>query len=308
MKRAVCTCLFVAIALAWTATAVHAQQDLDVGAQQALRAAEEAAKIEAQWAARMKAEAAKPTPRFADGRPDLNGNWGDQPRRVALRIERSADGKTTIVHDLDAPDLDVPTQEGFRQRAADRARRPPYKPQHVAKQRELMYTASRVDPGLVCYPLGVPRLGAPTEIAQTPSTVYFFYAGQRAHRIIPIGGKQPVDSDPFPEGDSVARWEGDTLVVEVVNIDPETWLDGDGDFHSEQLRVVERLTRKGNTLDYEVIIEDPQLFTAPWKPVADFSLDRIGSRTMVLRDGAHDPGNYACVERDRDHKVNNDRF
>ena len=259
-------------------------------------------------AAKIKEEAAKPTPRLADGHPDLSGNWSDPPN-APLEVVRSGDGKTLTVLDRDAPEIDARAQPNFKARAADNSRRPPYKPQFVAKQRELMYTASRIDPGIHCYPKGVPRLGAPTEIAQTPTTVYFFYAGEQTHRIIPIGGRHNPDQDPLPNGDSIAYWDGDTLVVDVVNFDSETWLSRDGDYHDDNMHVVERFTRKGTTLDYEVTVEDPTLFTAPWKPKAGFTIERTGSRTMILReDGVHDPPDYPCVERDREHKVNNDRF
>ena len=259
-------------------------------------------------AAKIKEEAAKPTPRLADGHPDLSGNWSDPPN-APLEVVRSGDGKTLTVLDRDAPEIDARAQPNFKARAADNSRRPPYKPQFVAKQRELMYTASRIDPGIHCYPKGVPRLGPPTEIVHTPSTVYFFYAGEHTHRIIPIGGRHNPDQDPLPNGDSTAHWEGDTLVVDVVNFDSETWLSRDGDYHDDNMHVVERFTRKGTTLDYEVTVEDPTLFTAPWKPKAGFTIERTGSRTMILReDGVHDPPDYPCVERDREHKVNNDRF
>ena len=259
-------------------------------------------------AAKIKEEAAKPTPRLADGHPDLSGNWSDPPN-APLEVVRSGDGKTLTVLDRDAPEIDARAQPNFKARAADNSRRPPYKPQFIAKQRELMYTASRIDPGIHCYPKGVPRLGPPTEIVHTPSTVYFFYAGEHTHRIIPIGGRHNPDQDPLPNGDSTAHWEGDTLVVDVVNFDSETWLSRDGDYHDDNMHVVERFTRKGTTLDYEVTVEDPTLFTAPWKPKAGFTIERTGSRTMILReDGVHDPPDYPCVERDREHKVNNDRF
>jgi len=259
-------------------------------------------------AAKIKEEAAKPTPRLADGHPDLSGNWSDPPN-APLEVVRSGDGKTLTVLDRDAPEIDARAQPNFKARAADNSRRPPYKPQFVAKQRELMYTASRIDPGIHCYPKGVPRLGPPTEIVHTPSTVYFFYAGEHTHRIIPIGGRHNPDQDPLPNGDSTAHWEGDTLVVDVVNFDSETWLSRDGDYHDDNMHVVERFTRKGTTLDYEVTVEDPTLFTAPWKPKAGFTIERTGSRTMILReDGVHDAPDYPCVERDREHKVNNDRF
>ena len=259
-------------------------------------------------AAKMREEAGKPTPRLAEGHPDLSGNWADPPN-APLEVVRSADGKILTVLDRDAPEIDARAQPNFKARAADNSRRPPYKPQFVAKQRELMYTASRIDPGIHCYPKGVPRLGAPTEIAQTPTTVYFFYAGEQTHRIIPIGGRHNPDQDPLPNGDSIAYWDGDTLVVDVVNFDSETWLSRDGDYHDDNMHVVERFTRKGNTLEYDVTVEDPTLFTGPWKPRAGFTIERTGSRTMIIREaGIHDPPDYPCVERDREHKVNNDRF
>jgi hypothetical protein len=274
-------------------------------------AAQQGGADRADRAARVKEAAAKPTPRAADGHLDLTGNWANPPG-PGLEMVRSTDGKTLVVMDRDAPEIDTTAQANFQARAADRSRRPPYKPEFVAKQKELMYTASRIDPGIHCYPHGVPRLGAPSEIVQTPTTVYLMYAGQRTHRIVPIGGKHHEDWDPYPIGDSIAFWEGDTLVVDVVNIDPETWLDGDGDFHSDSLHVVERFTRKGNTLEYDVTVEDPTLFTGPWKPVGGRVQGAIGSRigsdALILREGAHDTPDYACVERDREHKVNNDRF
>src|SRR5437899_1521343 len=263
-------------------------------------------------AALIKDAAAKPTPRAADEHPDLTGYWADRIELgfgYNIPVTKSADGKTVVYHDADAPELDARAQPRFKARAADSSQRPQYKPQFVAKQRELMYTASRIDPGIHCYPKGVPRLGAPTEIAQTPTTVYFFYAGEQTHRIIPIGGRHNPDQDPLPNGDSIAYWDGDTLVVEVVNLDSETWLSRDGDYHDDNMHVVERLTRKGNTLEYEVTVEDPTLFTKPWKPRTGFTIERTRSRTMIIREaGVHDPPDYPCVERDREHKVNNDRF
>ena len=178
-----------------------------------------------------------------------------------------------------------------------------------------MYTASRIDPGIHCYPAGVPRIGAPSEIVQTARAVYLMYADERdedqthTFRVVPMSAKHGPDPDPVPEGHSIGFWEGDTLVVDVVGIDPETWLDGDGDFHSDALHVIERFTRKGNTLAYDVTIEDSKLFTGPWKPVLGQVAGKAGSTTRILRQpGEHVTPDYPCVERDREHKVNNDRF
>src|SRR5690348_11262137 len=134
------------------------------------------------FAAAVKEAAAKPTPRTADGHPDLTGYWAPDRRFVGfdtVPIVRSRDGKTTGYAERDAPELDARAQPNFKARAADASRRPPYKPEFVKKQRELMYTASRVDPGIHCYPAGVPRIGAPSEILQTPNTIYLMYADER---------------------------------------------------------------------------------------------------------------------------------
>lgn len=275
----------------------------------------------ADQAARIKEEAAKPTPRLSDGHPDLTGFWSPDRMKLsffAVPVQVSPDGKTVIYAERDAPELDARAQPNFKARAADRSRRPPYKPEFLTKQRELMYTASNIDPGIHCYPAGVPRIGAPSEIVHTPTAMYLMYADERdedqthTFRIVPIvpaGTKHKENQDPVPVGHSIAFWEGDTLVVDVVDIDPETWLDGDGDFHSDALHVIERFTRKGNTLEYDVTIEDPKLFTGPWKPVLGQVQGRIGRQTRILREpGAHVVPDYACVERDREHKVNNDRF
>ena len=216
-------------------------------------------------AAKMREEAGKPTPRSADGHPDLSGNWSDPPN-APLEVVRTADGKTLTVLDRDAPEIDARAQPNFKARAADNSRRPPYKPQFVAKQRELMYTASRIDPGIHCYPKGVPRLGAPTEIVQTPTAVFFFYAGEHTHRIIPIGGRHNPEQDPLPDGDSIAYWEGETLVVDVTGLNGLAWFDRAGNFASDTLHVVERFTRIGpDHMAYEATMEDPAVFTRPWK-------------------------------------------
>ena len=65
-------------------------------------------------------------------------------------------------------------------------------------------------------------------------------------------------------GWSHGRWEGDTLVVDVTGFTDQTWFDRAGDFHSDELHVIEKLTRTGNTIRYEVTVEDPQVLQKPW--------------------------------------------
>ena len=83
----------------------------------------------------------------------------------------------------------------------------------------------------------------------------------------------PLDGSPHPDGlpdtwmgDSRGHWEGDTLVVDVKNFNDQTWFDHAGNFHSDALHVVERYTLTGpDHIQYEATIEDPKVFTKPWK-------------------------------------------
>jgi hypothetical protein len=92
------------------------------------------------------------------------------------------------------------------------------------------------------------------------------YEIHHAFRIIPTDGRgHPDDMEPSYLGDSVAHWEGDTLVVDVTGFNTDTWLQGVGTIHSEQLRVTERYTRDTfGTIRYEATMEDPEVFTKPW--------------------------------------------
>ena len=94
------------------------------------------------------------------------------------------------------------------------------------------------------------------------------------------------------EGDSVAKWEGDTLVIDVKNLNGKTWFDMAGNFTTENLHVVERLTMANiNTINYEATIEDSTLYTRPWKIA--FTITRITKPNYELME-------FACYEGERD--------
>jgi hypothetical protein len=119
--------------------------------------------------------------------------------------------------------------------------------------------------------------------------------------VIPIDGRpHDAEAERLPMGDSVGHFEGNTLVVDVTNLpdNDETWIDGDGSFHSGDLHVIERFTRTGNSVRYSVTMEDP-LFAQPFTP---------RERSLVLGDAkAHAGEDYPCVEMSRPHMVNKDR-
>jgi hypothetical protein len=124
---------------------------------------------------------------------------------------------------------------------------------------------------LRCQPPGVPRIGPPAKIVQTRREVIFFYDDVNGgfFRVIPIDGRPHRKDVPASYlGDAIGRWDGDTLVVETVNFNEDTWLTDDGAFHTKDLRVVERLRRTGDTIEWIATAHDPAVLSEPWSPPA----------------------------------------
>jgi hypothetical protein len=124
------------------------------------------------------------------------------------------------------------------------------------------------DPNLGCLPTGVPRLmfvPLPLEIVQTPARVVIIHEGVQALREIYLNRPHPKDLDPTFSGDSVGKWEGDTLVVDTIGFNDKTWLDAVGLPHSEKMHVSERIRRADHdTLIDDVTIDDPMAYTKPF--------------------------------------------
>ena len=145
----------------------------------------------------------------------------------------------------------------------------PYQPWAAAKQKENYDNWLARDPEVKCYLPGLPRatyMPYPFQIVQTGNNdVLMAYEYASASRLIKMGKVEPPPVDSWM-GQSVGRWEGDTLVVDVTGFNDQTWFDRAGNFHSEALHVVERFTPVSpDLLDYQVTIEDPKVFTRPWK-------------------------------------------
>jgi hypothetical protein len=121
-----------------------------------------------------------------------------------------------------------------------------------------------------------------------------------AFRVIPINAKHPDDMVPSYMGDSVAHWDGDTLVVDVIGFNDKTWLIGTGTFHTDALHVTERYTRVDkDKINYDIVMEDPNVLTKPW-PVHTNLMLREGTRVQeyVCAENNLDPGRYEKLLKD----------
>jgi hypothetical protein len=144
----------------------------------------------------------------------------------------------------------------------------PYKPEALAKKKENQQDWLNRDPEIKCYLPGVPRatyMPYPFQILESARAITFVYEYAGAVRNIYLKDPGPAPTDTWM-GQSVGHWEGETLVVDVTGMNAKTWFDRAGDFHTDQLHVVERYTRTSpDVISYEATIEDPGVFTRPWK-------------------------------------------
>ena len=124
------------------------------------------------------------------------------------------------------------------------------------------------DPLAKCYMAGVPRimyLNFPMQIFQNPRRVSILFEWSQNYRQIYTDGSKGPEGIEFWMGDSRGQWEGDTLVVDVTDHNDKTWFDMAGNFHSEAMQLMERFTlRDADTIDYQVTVTDPKVFTRPW--------------------------------------------
>jgi hypothetical protein len=144
----------------------------------------------------------------------------------------------------------------------------PYKPEAAAIKRENAEHWIDRDPELKCYLPGIPRamyMPYPFQIVQSTNKIQMAYEFTTTARTIHLDKVEGPPDDTYM-GHSVGRWEGDTLVVDVTNFNDATWFDRAGNFHSDALHLVERFTPIGSdALRYDVTIEDPKVFTRPWR-------------------------------------------
>jgi hypothetical protein len=225
--------------------------------------------------------AAVATPRRADGKPDLTGNWGGAPNPITGSGTRRC-GPTQVPGAGINPEVGCKTgQDNFwvdyEWLSPSRFGvwgLPTYKPEFWDKIQELDQWTNKYDPVMTCQPLGLPRHGTPRRIIQNDKDIIFFYGpnadyggGAAEFRDIPTDGRQRnprTASLATYYGNSVGTWEGDTLVIDSINFVDTTWLGRGGFFHSSSMHIIEKLTRVGDELRYDMTIEDPEVFVEPW--------------------------------------------
>ena len=241
------------------------------------------------------------TPRLPDGRPDLNGTWipAGGARGGALKLPDGSICVTSCADLLPPAPAATPGRGGARGAAGPPPRNfPKYKPEYLAKVKELDDNQVKFDTGLRCQPPGVPRIGPPAKIVQTAREVVFLYDDLNGpfFRVVPIDGRshRPASEGRTYLGDAVGKWQGDSLVVETTNFNEETWLIDNGAFHTKDLKVVETLRRTGDKLEYRATAYDPAVLAEPWE-------GRL--RTLQITDRQIDEP-LRCEDRDLEHVVN----
>ncbi len=199
-------------------------------------------------------------PRTADGKADLNGIW--QTLNTAnwdIQEHAARSGQAVALGAIGAVPAGLGVVEGDDI---------PYLPESTAKKKANFENRLTADPEVKCYLPGVPRatyMPYPFQIVQTPKFILIAYEYVGATRTIYMDQAPPNPVDSWM-GHSVGHWEGDTLVVDVTGLNDQTWFDRAGNFHSDALHVVERYTPLSHdALAYEATIEDPKVFSRPWK-------------------------------------------
>jgi len=237
-----------------------------------------------------KAKTFKP-PRTPDGRPDMQGYWRDRLTH-GMSVEGVSkddpDSRNAVQAATVGPGMIVDPPD----------RKIPYLPWAAAIGRKGENLKTYVDPHGRCGLHGPPRNVEVSPIYQLLQPVgepYLVWLLEEIHeyRIIPTNGRPHIGKDiKLWGGDAVGRWEGDTLAVDVTNLNGYTWLDDAGNFHTDAAHMVERWTMiDPDTIHYRVTIEDPKAYTRPW--TMSWALAR-----------EKDPGSElmeeACWEGDRD--------
>jgi len=218
-------------------------------------------------------------PKAADGKSDLSGVWlaDPDPKGTRLGVENMVFSQYFVNIAADMKPQDVPFQSWAQALFTKR-----------------LQNDGKDSPQTHCKPTGVPMVNAvplPYKIIQTPKLILILYEENSVFRQIFLDGRQPVkDAEPRWMGYSSGKWEGDTLVVNTVGFNDQTWLDAMGHPHTENLHLIERFRRRdAGHLEIEMTIDDPNAYT---KPIT------YTQKATILPD--EDLLEYFCSENEKD--------
>lgn len=206
-------------------------------------------------------------PRTAEGKPDFTGIW---------------QGFTTAAWNIQdhSAEKGVPAGQGVVE-----GNEIPYLPAALETRNENRRNSLTADPETKCFQPGMPRImymPYPFQIVQTPGYIGLLFEYNHTIRHLRFEGEHPEGPIEWALGDSRARWEKDTLVVDTVHLNAETWFDRAGNFHSEAMHLVERFALPDRDhISYEITVEDPKVFTRPWTMTMPF-YRRIEKNLQVL--------------------------
>lgn len=226
---------------------------------------------------------APPFSRLADGKPNMQGYWETRNFFSAFDLETH-----------EKAEFGVPAGHGVIVDPPNG--KIPYQPWALEKKKDILAHHLFDDPQAHCWLSGVPRqMYTPFgfQILQPPGYVVLLYEAFHSYRIISLNGRPHASAAIHMfEGDSRGHWERDTLVVDVTNQNEKTWFDMAGNFHSDALHVTEHYTMTDlNTIRYEATLEDPKVFTQPWKIAFELGRNRAPDYEQM---------EYACVEGEKD--------
>ena len=237
------------------------------------------------------------TPRLANGKPDMTGVWGTAPLLITGSGTRRCGPMQVKGGGLNPETGCQVGQDNFWvdyewiSPSRFGPSHPIYKPENWDKIQEFDQWTNKYDPIMTCQPMGLPREGTPRRIFQTANDITMLYTtsdyggGNREFRVIPTDGRKHDPKQALAatyNGYTVGHWEGDTLVLDSISFVDSTWFGRGGLFHSADMHIVEKFTRKGDEIVYEITIEDPDVLVEPWvMPARTLRLNRAPNAGIV---------------------------
>jgi hypothetical protein len=254
-----------------------------------------------------------PVPRAADGKPDLSGVWDvvpciDCPTRGDARgggAAPAAPGAAAAPagrgRGAGGAQAGVPGRATMGNIGGALPEGAPYQPWAAELVKKRMADNSKDNPDAHCMPLGIAQMNAhpyPRKIIQTPTEVLLIYegSGTTVREVYLDGRTLPKDPEPWYNGYSVGRWEGDTLVIETTGLMDDGWLDVRGSPITNAGKITERFRRvKYGYLELEETIDDPKVYTKPFTAKLFW---RLNADTQLIE--------FVCLDKDASHYVGAD--